>query len=41
MNSVMVADKTRRDAANPEIDAGIVGHSDLKDEIYQEVIQIK
>jgi paraquat-inducible protein B len=39
MNSVMVADKTRIDAANQ--DAGMVGHSNLKDEIYQVVIQIK
>jgi hypothetical protein len=41
MNSVMVADKTRRDAANQDSYAGIVAHSDLKDEIYQVVIQIK
>jgi hypothetical protein len=41
MNSVMVADKTRIDSANPDNDAGIVGHSDLKDEIYQVAIQIK
>jgi hypothetical protein len=41
MYCAMAADNTRRDAANPEIDAGIVGHSDLKDEIYQVVIQIK
>jgi hypothetical protein len=41
MNSVMVADKTRIDSANPDSDADIVRHSDLKDEIYQVVIQIK
>ena len=41
MYCAMAADKTRGDAANPEIDAGKVGHSDLKDEIYQVVIQIK
>ena len=35
------ADKTRRDAANQDSDAGIVGHCNLKDEIYQVVIQIK
>jgi hypothetical protein len=39
MNSAMAADKTRRD--NQDSYAGIVGHSDLKDEIYQVVIQIK
>lgn len=37
MNSAMVADKTRIDSANPDSYAGIVGHSDLKDEIYQEI----
>jgi hypothetical protein len=37
----MAADKTRRDAANVDSYVGIVGHSDLKDEIYQVVIQIK
>ena len=37
----MPSDKTGRDAANPHSDAGIVGHSNLKDEIYQVVIQIK
>ena len=37
----MVADKTRRDAANQDSYAGIVGHSNLKDEIYQVVILIK
>jgi hypothetical protein len=41
MNSVMVADKTRIDSANPDRDAGVVGYSNLKDEIYQVVIQIK
>jgi hypothetical protein len=41
MYCAMAADKTRRDSANPDSDAGIVGHSDLKDEIYQVVIQIK
>jgi hypothetical protein len=41
MYSEMVADKTRRDTANPDSDAGTVGYSDLKDEIYQVVIQIK
>jgi hypothetical protein len=41
MNSAMAADKTRRDAVNPDSDAGIVCHSNLKDEIYQVVIQIK
>ena len=35
----MGADNTRRDAANQDSYAGIVGH--LKDEIYQVVIQIK
>jgi hypothetical protein len=39
MYSAMVSDKTRRDAANQDSYAGIVGH--LKDEIYQVVIQIK
>ena len=38
MNSVMVANKTRIDSANPDSDGR---HSDLKDEIYQVVIQIK
>jgi hypothetical protein len=28
---------TRIDSANPDSYAGIVGHSDLKDEIYQEI----
>lgn len=37
MNSAMVADKTRMDSANPDSYAGIVGHSDLKDEIYQQI----
>jgi len=37
----MSSDKTRRDAANQDSYAGIVGHSDLKDEIYQVAIQIK
>ena len=37
----MVADNTRIDSANPEGDAGIMGYSNLKDEIYQVVIQIK
>jgi hypothetical protein len=41
MNSAMLFDKTRIDSANPDSDAGVVGHSDLKDEIYQVVIQIK
>jgi hypothetical protein len=41
MNSVMVADKTRGDAANPDSDAGVVGYSNLKDDIFQVVIQIK
>jgi hypothetical protein len=36
MNSVMVADKTRKDSANPDSDAGVVGYSNLK-----VVIQIK
>jgi hypothetical protein len=39
MYSAILCDKTGRDAANQ--DAGIVGHSNLKDEIYQVVIQIK
>ena len=39
MYCAMAADKTRRD--NPDSDAGVVGHSNLKDEIYQVVIQIK
>jgi hypothetical protein len=34
----MVADKTSIDAANQDSD---LGHNDLKDEIYQAVIQIK
>ncbi|MFZ0512292.1 MAG: hypothetical protein WAM14_11850 [Candidatus Nitrosopolaris sp.] len=41
MYSAILCDKTRRDTANPDSDAGIVGHSNLKDEIYQVVIQIK
>jgi hypothetical protein len=41
MYCTMAADKTRRDATNQDNYAGIVGHSDLKDEIYQAVIQIK
>ncbi|MFZ0224846.1 MAG: hypothetical protein WAM42_24450 [Candidatus Nitrosopolaris sp.] len=41
MYYAMAADKTRRDTANPHSDAGIVGHSNLKDEVYQVVIQIK
>jgi hypothetical protein len=39
MYSAMLFDKTRRD--NPDSDAGVVGHSNLKVEIYQVVIQIK
>jgi hypothetical protein len=39
MYCAMAADKTRR--GNPDSYAGIVGHSDLKDEICQVVIQIK
>ncbi len=34
----MVADKTSIDAANQDSDPG---HNDLKDEIYQVMIQIK
>jgi hypothetical protein len=41
MYCAVAADKTRRDAVNQDSYAGIVGHSDLKDEIYQVVIQIK
>ena len=41
MYCAMAADKTRRDAANQDGYADIVGHSNLKDEIYQVVIQIK
>jgi hypothetical protein len=41
MYSAMAADKTRRDAASQDSDAGTVGYSDLKDEIHQVVIQIK
>jgi len=37
----MGVDKTRRDAANQDSYAGIVGHSNLKNEIYEVVIQIK
>jgi hypothetical protein len=38
MHCAMAADKRRRDAANQDSDPG---HNDLKDEIYQVVIQIK
>ena len=41
MYSAILSDKTRRDAANQDSYAGIVGHSDLKVEIYQVAIQIK
>jgi hypothetical protein len=41
MCSTTITDKTTRDAANPDSDADIVGHNDLKDEIDQVVIQIK
>jgi hypothetical protein len=41
MYCAMAAGKTRRDAANQDSYAGIEGRSDLKDEIYQVVIQIK
>jgi len=30
MYSAMFSDKSRRDAANPDSDVGIVGHNDLK-----------
>jgi hypothetical protein len=41
MCSAILCDKTR-DTANPDsAGQGIVGHSNLKDEIYQVVIQIK
>jgi hypothetical protein len=33
MYCAVAADKTRRDAANPDSYAGIVGHSNLKDDI--------
>jgi hypothetical protein len=33
-------DNTRRDAPNQDSYAGVVGYSNLKDEIYQVVIQI-
>jgi hypothetical protein len=39
MYSAILCDKTRRDGANQDSYAGIVGH--LKDEIYQVAIQIK
>jgi hypothetical protein len=39
MYNAILCDKTR-DAANQDSDAGIVGHSDHKDEIHQAVIQI-
>jgi hypothetical protein len=35
MYSAMAADKRRRDAANQDSYAGIVGHSNVRDEIYQ------
>jgi exosome complex RNA-binding protein Csl4 len=38
MNSIMVADKTSIDSANADSYAGIVGHSDLKDGIYQKIV---
>jgi hypothetical protein len=38
MYNAILWDKTRRDAANQDSYAGIVGHSNLKDEIYQVVI---
>ena len=42
MYCATAADRTRRDTAcHPDSDPGIVGHSNLKDEIYQVVIQIK
>jgi hypothetical protein len=41
MYIAMAADNTRRDGANLDSDAGVVGHINLKDEIYQVVIQIK
>jgi hypothetical protein len=41
MYNAILCDKTRRDAANQDSDAGIVGHSDHKNEIHQVVIQIK
>ena len=41
MYCAMGVDKTRRDVANQDSYAGIVGHSNLKDEIYKVVIQIK
>jgi hypothetical protein len=40
MNSI-TADKPGIDAANQDSYAGTVGHTNFKDEIYQEVIQIK
>jgi hypothetical protein len=41
MYCAILSDNTRRDTANADSDAGIVGHSNLKDEIYQVVIQIR
>ena len=41
MYCAMGADKTRRDGPNHDSYAGIMGDSDLKDEIYKVVIQIK
>lgn len=40
MYRTMVADKTRKDAANEDSYLGMVGHNNLKDGIYPAMIQI-